>query len=405
MDGCAISPAASAVREGYSTSHIDFDFGLSMSLPGAYGNVDFFNRGPNTNRETTAKTSRFFAVSAGFQLQIGELGLSSTLANEQFSLSAPSKGKPGLDLNFSRITTQAAYGFLGNQLVIGAGLRSVAVNINATESDRVAATPLLTLSGSGASVAVIVKPDDRPFRLSAVYRSPVTAQATEGASSLFAASTAERDYVLPSRVVAPWELEVGAAVQLGPRPLNPAWRDPSARQAERKAVVDARRKQRKQTGISAADEARLEGWEDEELAFYASADKERERTRYLNHPRKYVLLLASALVVGASPNAINLVGFVDQQKETAGARATVSPRFGVEAEPIANLAKVRAGTYYEPSRFDGVAGRQHFTLGGDLFLFTSPKLGFIPALPIAAVGFVDVAPRYQNVGLFVGFWK
>jgi hypothetical protein len=376
-----------------------------LSLPGAYGNVDFFNRGPNTNRETTGKTSRFSAISAGFQLQIGELGLSSTLANEQFSLSAPANGKPGLDLSFSRVTTQAAYGFLGNQLVVGAGLRSVALTINATESEGAAATPLLTLSGNGATFGAIIKPDDRPFRLSAVYRSAVTAQATEGASSLFAASTAERDYVLPSRVVAPWELEVGAAVQLGPRPLNPSWRDPSARQGERRAVVDARRKQRKQTGISPVDEARLEGWEDEELASYAAKDKEREYTRYLNHPRKYVLLLASALVVGASPNSINLVGFVDQQKEIAGARATISPRFGVEAEPIANLAKVRAGTYYEPSRFEGVAGRQHFTLGGDLFLFTSPKIAFIPPLPIAAVGFVDVAPRYQNFGLFVGIWK
>ena len=91
--------------------------------------------------------------------------------------------------------------------------------------------------------------------------------------------------------------------------------------------------------------------------------REERRARYDNWPREKILVVASVLVTGASTNAIALEDFFDQELERYGDHLTVSPRVGIEAEPVKDYLKGRVGTYLEPSRFDGVSALQHFTDG------------------------------------------
>ncbi len=62
--------------------------------------------------------------------------------------------------------------------------------------------------------------------------------------------------------------------------------------------------------------------------------------------------------------------------------------------------RLRGGTYWEPSRFDGVDGRLHYTFGAELALFQFPLLGE-HRLDLSFTG--DVAARYRNVGISIGF--
>ena len=83
---------------------------------------------------------------------------------------------------------------------------------------------------------------------------------------------------------------------------------------------------------------------------------------------------------------------------------SLSPRVGIESEPIPNWVVARVGSYLEPSRFDEGTARQHFTFGGDLKLGAFSPWGIfgdeVWRLKLA----VDLAPRYQNIGIGLGAW-
>ena len=60
--------------------------------------------------------------------------------------------------------------------------------------------------------------------------------------------------------------------------------------------------------------------------------------------------------------------------------------------------------YIEPSRFDGVPLRQHFTFGTDFRLFTWDVFGIVTEQTWRLSAFVDMSPRYQNFGFGIGSW-
>jgi len=76
----------------------------------------------------------------------------------------------------------------------------------------------------------------------------------------------------------------------------------------------------------------------------------------------------------------------------------------VESEPIPNLVRGRTGVYFEPSRFTDGTHRQHLTFGGDLRLFSWDIFGIIPETTWRISAFLDLAPRYQNLGFSIGPW-
>ena len=102
--------------------------------------------------------------------------------------------------------------------------------------------------------------------------------------------------------------------------------------------------------------------------------------------------------VAPSADSISVIGFVDQLRDPAGRRVSLSPRLGLETEPIADRMKVRLGTYLEPSRYENGFSRQHFTFGAEVKLFRFGGFWLVPELDICAIGAADLAPRYFSLG-------
>jgi hypothetical protein len=152
------------------------------------------------------------------------------------------------------------------------------------------------------------------------------------------------------------------------------------------------------------EEASIRVIEDQELAIADERLRDARKARYENWPREKILVLGSVLVTGASSNAIALEDFFGQKLEPYGQSLTLSPRVGIEAEPLRDHLKGRIGSYLEPSRFSEVASRQHFTTGFDVKLFPWDVFGLLPGQVWRISGAADVAPRYTDWGLSVGAW-
>ncbi len=331
-----------------------------------------------------------------------------------------------VSLTFGRIHAVAAYSFVDNQVIVGAGARIIFVNVQEQSSKGT----LVRMLGASPQIGVIVKPNDVRWRIGTTARAPVEASpfALGNTDNPTTGVQQAGSFVLPHTITQPWELEIGLAYQLGPRPLNPSWIDPHAeeralrdammaRRAERKALHDAELaslpppandEERLAQGLRrftiGREELDAEAQEDRELADDLEHAKDVRKARYLNWPRERLLMLASALITGPSDQAVALEGFIDQQRELVGQSVSVSPRFAVESEPIPNLIRGRTGVYFEPSRFENGSLRQHFTFGGDLRLFSWDIFGIIPDTTWRLSGFFDLAPRYQNFGFAIGPW-
>jgi len=426
VEGVYNNAAAPGVREPFSMSWVDIDPSVGISLPGAYGNTDFDNRGENGNATTVQRTNRFLSFNAGIQVQLGPLAFNVLGDFLNYEVSS-AIGAP-VSLTLGRIHAVAAYAFLNNQLVLGAGARIAVLNLAESNTSLGA---LVRMVGAAPQVGAIVKPNDLPWRLGLTVRAPVEASpfsfGTTPTSPVNGVQQAG-PFILPTRITEPWEVEAGVAYQLGPRPLNPQWIDPHDQERELVAAVEQRRRERAEAHrahlaslsppttdaertsqalhfeILAREDEDARAAEDKELAEASVRLREARKARYLNWPREHLLMLASVLLTGPSADAVALEGFIDQRREIVGTSISVSPRFAVEAEPIPNLIRGRAGTYFEPSRFTDASHRQHFTFGGDLRLFSWNILGLVPQTTWRLSAFVDIAPRYQNFGITVGPW-
>ncbi len=119
------------------------------------------------------------------------------------------------------------------------------------------------------------------------------------------------------------------------------------------------------------------------------------------HDETSVTVVSDLVVTGTSKDGNGIEGFGVQELQRAGRHVSVSLRAGAEVECLPGRLRVRAGTYWEPGRFDDVGGRLHGTLGFDVraleFHLWGLRRGRIGAT-------ADVAARYRNVGVSVGFW-
>jgi hypothetical protein len=251
---------------------------------------------------------------------------------------------------------------------------------------------------------------------------------SEQASDSTVVQRAGPNFIVPSRIVQPWELELGVAYQLGPRPLNPRWEDPNDQKLARDGVLARQRRERLAAHTAAvlampvstpleryARAQRAAELAEEDKVQRAAEDAEAKNTeerllgerkaRYANWPREHVLLLASVLMTGPSTDAVALEGFIDQRRELVGSLVSVAPRIAVEGEAMPNRLMTRAGMYVEPSRFRDGTPREHLTVGIDVRLFHWDVFGIFEAdHEWRASAFLDLAERYQNFGIGVGTW-
>ncbi len=442
LEGVYNNAAAPAVREPHSLDHFEWEPSGGIAFPGAYGGTDFNNRGEKgieqqiernrrlglARRSTVETTDRFLYLNAGLWGQIGRFGATVTADMLRYDVAGQTETRPSLAVGITRIHAVGAWGFFNNQLCVGAGVRMAYVDLNDNTK-----AGLISMFGVGPQAGLIVKPQDMPWRIGLTARAPVSASTFSLGNSI----REQRDgdllrragpsFIVPDRIVQPWEIEAGVAYQLGPRPLNPAWIDPIEQKNERERNVREKRVQRlanrraeiasmpdasrfdraaraRRLAEMAREEAELRAAEDAELKEADERLHEERRARYLNWPREHVLLLASVLMTGASSEAVALEGFIDQRRELVGSLVSVAPRFAVESEAVPNLLKTRAGIYIEPSRFRDGSSRQHFTFGFDVRVLRWNVFGIFPEHDWRVSAFLDMAERYQNFGFGLGTW-
>jgi hypothetical protein len=298
-----------------------------------------------------------------------------------------------------------------------------------SQQNGVASTDL-EMEGAAPELGVLIRPDYLPWRLGATVRAPVEGRVTATTESPPATPTLP--LIRPAGVILPWELELGAAIQLGPRPLNPQWLNPHDEEAFERRQMEADRAARRvaqdleldaicDPGVRAErarafahQETFIRREENQRFAETRKRLRDERRARYMNWPRERITVLVELLVSGPSADAIGLESYFSAQAALAqttqlvdfrrsGQSVSYSPRLGFEGEPVAHWLQTRFGTYVEPSRFGGHA-RQHFTFGFDVKLVPWSGFGLFGDQIWRIGGVADLAPRYQSFGVSIGAW-
>jgi hypothetical protein len=429
LAGVVANAAAPAVRHAYSTGWWEGELDFSVSIPTPLsGSDDFDNSG-----DVDADYSSFVYLAGGGVLQAGPFGFGFFADVQRYTITFPPE-EAATVVTVGRYHALAAWLFFGDQLSLGGGARAVTLGVSADDAE-------LTIAGAAPQLGFLLKPNDMPFRLGATYRHVVRASTSIGSGSTVDEQGVERAgrLVLPDHVELPWEVEIGVAAQVGPRPLNPAWINPADHEDELRAAYEERavaRRRALETELAAVPDAaarralrvRLEAERAEEERREGArleADLERLRDERLararNWPRSALLVTLDLVVTGAVDQGIGLERFLAQAEAAppvgtcrpiaSGEQVSVSPRLGIEMEPWPERLHTRLGTYYEPQRYrfepprcDDRVGRQHFTFGADVKLFSTTWFGLVSEVTYKLQGYADVAPRYQSFGGGIGIW-
>jgi len=433
VEGSAMNPAATAARLPYSYGHFDYDVGVGITFPSAIKNTDFWNSGHRTELPKS-KSFGFLFFNLALQLQFGTWGLGLSTDFQQYSLlrgvdPTDNARRDRLAAQIAIGHLQLAHSFADGQLLVGVGMRTTGLSVNKEGATSVASQQeLFSTVGLGFESGVIWQPTDWPIRFGAAYRGGFnTRAAPESTFVLYADDPVNRLY-LPTRVTLPWDVNVGFAAQIGPRPLNPRWIDPSivlqpmrrylewrAHERERRLRIaeqsvfceetplERRRRLRKLRVELAAEE----DLDENERARVEKDLVRRLRERYHQLARFYVLVTTSLMISGTVDNAVGIESMIDRTVQRSGQRLSISPHLGIETEAIEHWLRVRGGSYLEPSRFDSnqKGSRLHATFGFDTKLFAWDVFGAWP--PDAEWRFgasVDASRSYLSGGIAVGLW-
>jgi len=426
VDGDLQNPAAPALRPFYSVEYFDYWLGLGLTFPGRLSNSDFFNSGSVTKFEGSSDDAVF--VTPALNLQWAAFGLSLTAELQSYSLRNPalpgSAQSASLEALLATYHLQFAYSFLDGQLATGVGIRYLTLEFDAGTDDDATRT-LFDTSGSGIEIGAVWRPNLRPYRLGLAFRTEINTEPAFSRSLLpspegdILLTGAEGTLYLPERVSLPWDLNLGAAVQFGKRPLNPVSRT-VPQVAERAALTfrlrqlerDEERERRMAGAVSASEreviERELAAEEARESSQLERDFKQARRALAESSAmieRFYLLVTASLVISGAVEDAVGVESFLEQTVNRSGTQVVYSPRLGVESEVWEDRLKLRGGSYLEPSRFSTSHSRVHGTLGADLRLFRWDVFGLWPDdFNWQIGGSLDVARSYLSWGVSVAGW-
>ncbi|MEM9691224.1 MAG: hypothetical protein AAGA56_01645 [Myxococcota bacterium] len=426
--GLSKNAAAAALRGPYSMSWFDYDADASFSVPlNLFENDDFDNSGT-----LDADYSNFIYFSGAFHVFAGAFGMGFFGDFQRYSLSFEGR-EASTNVVVGRYHLLGGWRFVGNQIIVGGGARAVSLSIDDPTAD-------LAVFGVAPQAGFLVRPDWLPFRVGATYRHPVRGRQILEEGETVGSDGLRRtgDLLLPDTVELPWEVELGFAIQVGSRPLNPEWIDPQEHEDELREHFRRRASARRAAAdrrLAALPPGPARDSLAEELQRQLAGEQQLDRVeleRRLDHlkderrvvangwPRDALLFTADLLLSGPVADAVSLEQFLSQGQtrpeatcETiaSGRNLTLSPRFGIEVEPFPNWVHTRFGTYYEPQRYsfgapacEECTGRQHFTFGADVKLFSTTWFGLSREITYTLQGFGDLAPRYQSFGIGLGVW-
>lgn len=416
IDNAAITPAAYAARTLWDTRWFQLDVTADYS-PDLLRKVDIIHNGARNAQ----KNSDLLFLGLGLGLVLGDVGVGGIVRTQDYRIGDTAR------LTMIVANYGACYAFLQGQLLVGVSARTASLTIE--RMDQVGAIGSFT--HSGPELGAIVAPADVPFRIGFAVRTPLEARSEQRISS-------DLPFMPPRAVVLPAELQLGVAYQLGNRPLNRRWVNPHDRERDLRNEMLLRRLQRQRAQAQreqaraaqplAASSVPLWLQEPRDPEFWRAegqrmANEERELTAEIERreqrydasirslSRKYLLLAADLLVVGATDRGIGLESFLSQGKrgtplgpQASGEHPSFAFRVGLEGEPIADQLRIRVGSYLEPARFEGVAPRVHATMGGDMKLFAFDLFGLVRPFELRLTAGLDIATAYRNLGMSVGVW-
>ena len=231
--------------------------------------------------------------------------------------------------------------FRNDDFAVGLGVRAGGLNVYTLDEQ---SQTLFTRGGASGEAGVVWKPRGQSFRLATSFALPFRT----GPLDFSCDPNNCAGYILPSNAIVPWDTTVSAAWRFGPTPWN-------------QHIDGAFRDERQLT-----------------IAFELA-------------------------LVGPVDNGYGMEAFAAKQLQVSGRTVSPTPRLGVESELIRGWLRVRAGSYLEASRFQETSARLHGTAGAEVRLFAFRLFGQErrPSLSVAG----DVASRYKNVGISIGFWN
>lgn len=390
--GIPVNPASVSVRPSYSTTRDDWDFDAGLTFPASVRGTDFDNNGSVGFRYSDFVWGNFAAY-----VQHDRFALGASLTGQTWSLGSPAVPSivPGTEESVRSFVVRifrgdlvASGAFEDEQIHVGGGLRVVSfwgVGVTRAGPER----SLFNTNGVGLQGGVLWTPWKLPLRLGGTVRTPVLGAVDVAGSRVGANAQGDRvfgDFYLPTQIDLPWEIEWGAAFQLGPRALNKRWRNED----------DLR-------GPDVERERRVVGGRREPAYKAARRILEREDQA---RPRQKLLVTTSALLSGPVTNGVGFESMLERVVERSGQRATITLRAGAEAEVVPGWLQVRAGTYMEPTRFRESSARLHGTLGFESKLFEWTVFGlYHEGTAWRVSGAVDVSRDYFGWSVGAGLWR
>jgi hypothetical protein len=410
IENAVITPAAYATRTLWETRWFSWDATADLS-PGPLRRIDFINDG-----QGATKSSDFLFVTVGAGAIMGDIGVGAIVRSQYYRIG------DNTDVNLILANYGLCYAFLQGQLLVGVAGRTAVLTLS---KDGIGT--LGEFSQSGPEAGAILGPADMQYRIGVTARSPLHAENDQS-------TTSDLGFTAPQAVVLPMEVQVGFAYQFGPRPLNRRWINPHDRERELRNEMLLRRLQRQREQVRReqphaapaptanwaaqpdwlrepqdpefrrAEGERMAG-EEQALQSAISTAERRYDAAIAALSRRYVLVSADLVFIGATDMGIGLEAFLNQERILSGQRPSLAFRIGAEGEPIPNQLRVRLGSYLEPARFSGVHPRLHATVGADLKLFSFDMFGLMNPFELRLTASLDIAESYRSVGISVGLWR
>lgn len=426
VDGMLQNPVAPAVRPFFSVTDFDYWLGLGVTFPPSLSDIDFFNSGSKTQIQQSAPNSLVFVTPAAM-LQFGPFGVGVSLELQNYGLGTVllDDGHAGkVSTSFDIGHLQAAYAFDRGALVLGMGSRILAMDVDLSREDSGETVPVRG-TGIGIELGALWRPRGQFFSLGLAFRSAISAEATFSDAAILndagdvVIATDANDIYLPERVVLPWDLNVGAALELGADPLNGPWvsdRNVAERQELRIRLrmldrEDARNQalsqpsSPEQRAARSASDAALDARDERAIHDVREQAYWTIQERLARAPRGHVVLAGSVLISGAASDAVGIESFLTQTVNRSGQHVVVSPRLGAEMEVIPDWLRIRCGAYVEPTRFETSSARPHYTAGFDIRGPRWSVFGLWPDDYLWRIGVGgDIARNYSTLSFTIAGW-
>ncbi len=434
VEGGAVNPAAAAARTPYSYGHFDYDVGLGITFPSGIKNTDFWNSGHRTELPKSQGLD-FLFFNLALQLQFGRWGFGLSTDFQQYSLlravdSTQNVARDRLAAQIAIGHLQLAHSFANGQLLVGVGMRTTGLSVTKESPTSVTNQQLFSTVGTGFETGFIWRPTDWQIRIGGAYHGGFDTQASpQSQTFVLYQGDPNNQLYLPTRVTLPWDVNLGFAAQLGPRPLNPRWVDPSSvlepmrrymewraherdrriRRAEASSFMDESPHDRRRRLHQLRAELRAEEDLDDREHSRVEKDLDRRlRQRYHEQARFFVLVTTSLMISGSVDNAVGIESMLDRTVQRSGQRLSVSPHVGVETELVPHWLRLRGGSYLEPSRFatNQKGARLHATFGFDQKVFPWDVFGTFPDETEWRIsGSLDAGRSYLGWGVSIGVWR